>query len=118
MKKKIIIAQEYRIFFSPFQPINSFRSDSDKIYIKLQIMNYKVLLYYTNLALSQEDNDFVANFLKSGSKIIEKEINENSNDKYQIEIDFLHIEKGEKGLEQLFKKITSFKMLICKNPLV
>ena len=72
-------------------------------------MNYKVLLYYTNLALSQEDNDFVANFLKSGSKIIEQEINENSNEKYQIEIDFLHIEKVEKGLEQLFNKIDTYE---------
>ena len=74
-------------------------------------MNYKVLLYYSNLALAQENNDFVANFLKSGSKIIEQEINENSNDKYQIEIDFLHIEKGEKGLEQLFKKIDTYEGL-------
>mgnify|MGYP001174887982 FL=1 len=75
-------------------------------------MNYKVLLYYTNLSLSQEDNDFVANFLESGSKIIEQEINEKSGDKYQIEIDFLHLEKGEKGLEQLLNKIDTYEGLL------
>ena len=71
-------------------------------------MKYKVLTYYSNLALSQEDNDFVANFLENASKVIEQEINEKSGDKYQLDIDFLHLEKGEEGLEPLFKKIESY----------
>jgi hypothetical protein len=78
-------------------------------------MKYKVLTYYSNLALSQEDNDFVANFLESASKVIEQEINEKSGDKYQLDIDFLHLEKGEEGLEPLFKKIESYDGFFITN---
>ena len=78
-------------------------------------MKYKVLTYYSNLALSQEDNDFVANFLESASKVIEQEINEKSGDKYQLDIDILHLEKGEEGLEPLFKKIESYDGFFITN---
>jgi len=78
-------------------------------------MKYKVLTYYSNLALSQEDNDFVANFLENASKVIEQEINEKSGDKYQLDIDFLHLEKGEEGLEPLFKKIESYDDFFITN---
>ena len=42
-------------------------------------MKYKVLTYYSDLAQTQENNDFVANFLKRASKVIEDEINEDEN---------------------------------------
>ncbi len=71
-------------------------------------MKCSSLIYYSNLALPQEDNDFVANFLREGCKIIEKDINENSEEKYQIEIDFLHVEKGEKGVNEIIKKLNSY----------
>ena len=51
-------------------------------------MKCNSLIYYSDLALPQEDNDFVANFLREGSKIIEEDINKNSQEKYKIEIDF------------------------------
>ncbi len=71
-------------------------------------MKYNSLIYYSNLALPQEDNDFVANFLREGCKIIEKDINNNSKERYQIEIEFLHIEKGEKGVNEIIKKLNSY----------
>ena len=68
-------------------------------------MKYKVLIYYSNLALSSEDNDFVSNFLEQGSKIIEEEINQSSHERYELSVDYLHVDKGEEGLQQLFKKM-------------
>ena len=53
-------------------------------------MKYKVLIYYSNLALSSEDNDFVSNFLEQGSKIIEEEINQSSQKRYELSVDYLH----------------------------
>ena len=78
-------------------------------------MKYKVLTYYSDLAQTQENNDFVANFLKRASKVIEDEINEKSGDKYQLDIDFLHLKKGEEGLESLFKKIESYDGFFVTN---
>ena len=78
-------------------------------------MKYKVLTHYSDLAQTQENNDFVANFLKRASKVIEDEINEKSGDKYQLDIDFLHLKKGEEGLEPLFKKIESYDGFFVTN---
>ena len=74
-------------------------------------MKYKVLIYYSNLALSSEDNDFVSNFLEQGSKIIEEEINQSSQERYELSVDYLHVDKGEEGLQQLFKKMDTYEGL-------
>ena len=74
-------------------------------------MKYKVLIYYSNLALSSEDNDFVSNFLEQGSKIIEEEINQSSHERYELSVDYLHVDKGEEGLQQLFKKMDTYEGL-------
>lgn len=71
-------------------------------------MKFKVFIYYSNLAISMEDNNFVANFLNASCKILEQEINEKSADLYQLDIDFLHLEKGEEGLVPLINKIKSY----------
>lgn len=64
-------------------------------------MKFKVLIFYSDLAQTRENNDFVANFLNKASKFLEYEINQKSGDKYQLDIDFLHLKKGEEGLEPL-----------------
>lgn len=74
-------------------------------------MKYKVLIYYSNLALSSEDNDFVSNFLEQGSKIIEEEINQSSQGRYELSVEYLHVDKGEEGLQQLFKKMDTYEGL-------
>jgi|TARA_B100002003_G_scaffold51782_1_gene47026 hypothetical protein len=78
-------------------------------------MKYKALIYYSNLALSQKDNDFISNFLEQGCKIIEEEINENSKGRYQIDIEYLHLAKGEKGINQLFQKLDTIKEFFIIN---
>ena len=54
-------------------------------------MKFKVLIFYSDLAQTRENNDFVANFLNKASKSLEYEINHKSGDKYQLDIDFLHL---------------------------
>jgi hypothetical protein len=78
-------------------------------------MKFKVLIFYSDLAQTQENNDFVANFLNKASKSLEYEINQKSGDKYQLDIDFLHLKKGEEGLEPLFKKIESYDGFFITN---
>ena len=36
-------------------------------------MEFKIIIFYSKLALSEEDNNFVAYFLREGCKIIEQE---------------------------------------------
>lgn len=74
-------------------------------------MKYKVLIYYSNLALSSEDNDFVSNFLERGSKIIEEEINQSSQERYELSVEYLHVDKGEEGIQKLFKKMDTYEGL-------
>ena len=72
-------------------------------------MKFHSFIYYTKLAISDEDNNFVANFLEKSCEIIESEINEKSNNKYQFKIDFLYLEKGEKGVNDIINKMNSYK---------
>jgi len=72
-------------------------------------MKYDCLIWYSKLALSPEDNDFVSSFLEQGCKIISEEIKEKSKGRYELNIDYLYINKGEEGLKQLFKKLDSYE---------
>ena len=58
-------------------------------------MQFNCLIWYSNLALPSEDNEFVANFLSQACKVIQKEIDEVAGNKYHLNLEFLHIEKGE-----------------------
>ena len=72
-------------------------------------MKYDCLIWYSKLALSPEDNDFVSSFLEQGCKIISEEIKEKSKGRYELNIDYLYINKGEEGLKQLFNKLDSYE---------
>ena len=72
-------------------------------------MQYSCLIWYSNLALPPEDNEFVANFLKQGCEVVQKEINDASKGRYQLNLEFLHIDKGEKGIKQLFNKFSNLQ---------
>ena len=70
-------------------------------------MQYSCLIWYSNLALPPEDNEFVANFLKKGCEVIQKEISDVSKGRYQLNLEFLHIDKGKEGINQLFNKFSN-----------
>ena len=72
-------------------------------------MKFDCLVWYSKLALSSEDNDFVSNFLEQSCKIISDEISKKSKGRYNLNIDYLYIDKGEKGLKQLFTKLDSYE---------
>ena len=72
-------------------------------------MKFDCLVWYSKLALSPEDNDFVSNFLKQSCKIISDEISEKSKGRYNLNIDYLYIDKGEEGLKKLFTKLDSYE---------
>ena len=76
---------------------------------------FKTLIYYSKLALSEEDNDFIAHFLKEGCKIIEEEINQKNENRYNIEIDFQYLEKGEKGISELINKMNTYDNLFISH---
>ncbi|SVD09442.1 uncharacterized protein METZ01_LOCUS362296, partial [marine metagenome] len=52
-------------------------------------MKFDCLVWYSKLALSPEDNDFVSNFLEQSCKIISDEISEKSKGRYNLNIDYL-----------------------------
>ena len=70
-------------------------------------MNYKSLVWYSSLAIGEEKNNFVASFLKQSCELLKEEINEEIKRKklpFNFDIDFLHIQRGEDGLNQLSNK--------------
>ena len=81
-------------------------------------MNYKSLVWYSSLAIGDEKNNYVANFLKQSCELINQEIDEEIKQKkipFSFSIDFLHIQKGEDGLNQLSTKIDEIKDPIFTN---
>ena len=71
-------------------------------------MRFNCLIYYNKLAQSDENNHFVSNYLQQACKIISDEIKEKYNDKFDLNIDYLYMDKGEEGLKQLFSKIDTY----------
>ena len=70
-------------------------------------MNYRSLVWYSSLAIGEEKNNFVASFLKQSWELLNEEINEEIKRKklpFNFGIDFLHIQRGEDGLNQLSNK--------------
>ncbi len=78
-------------------------------------MKFDCLVWYSKLHLSPEDNNFISNFLEQGCKIISDEIKEKSNGRYNINIDYLNVNKGEEGLKQLFSKLDSYNGVLFTN---
>ena len=72
-------------------------------------MKFDCLIWYSKLALPTEDNDFVSNFLEQGLKIINDEIKSKSGNRYELNIEYLYIDKGENGLKQLFNKLDNYQ---------
>ena len=73
-------------------------------------MNFKSLVWYSSLAIGDEKNNYVANFLSKSCELINDEINEEIKQKklpFTFSIDFLHIPKGEEGVKQLNDKLKS-----------
>ena len=71
-------------------------------------MKFNCLIWYSKLAMSPQDNDFVSSFLEQGCKILNDEINEKSKGRYDLDINYLYIDKGEEGLKKLFKKFDTY----------
>ncbi len=70
-------------------------------------MKYKSLVWYSSLAIGEEKNNFVASFLKQCCELLNEEINEEIKRKklpFNFVIDFLHVQRGEDGLNQLSNK--------------
>ena len=73
-------------------------------------MNFKSLVWYSSLAIGDEKNNYVANFLSKSCELINDEINEEIKQKklpFTFSIDFLHIPKGDEGVKQLNDKLKS-----------
>jgi len=70
---------------------------------------FNCLIWYSNLALPEGGNEFNAKFLSDACKIIQDEINENINNKFQFNVEFCQIEKGEEGLTKLFDRFANLE---------
>ena len=71
-------------------------------------MNFNSLVWYSSLAIGEEKNKFVADFLNRSCEIINEEIKEEIKEKnlpFTFNIDFIHVLKGEEGIETLKKKL-------------
>ena len=74
-------------------------------------MNFNSLVWYSSLAIGEEKNSYVANFLNKSCELINEEINQEIKEKnlpFNFKIDFLHIPKGEEGINQLNNQFESF----------
>jgi len=74
-------------------------------------MNFNSLVWYSSLAIGDEKNSYVADFLNRCCELLNEEINEEIKEKklpINFKIDFLHIPKGEEGVGVLNNKLTSY----------
>ena len=81
-------------------------------------MNFNSLVWYSSLAIGDEKNSYVADFLNRSSELINEEINEEIKEKklpINFKIDFLHIPKGEEGVGLLNNKLTSYTNPVFTN---
>ena len=81
-------------------------------------MNFNSLVWYSSLAIGDEKNSYVADFLNRSCELINEEINEEIKEKklpINFKIDFLHIPKGEEGVSLLNNKLTSYTNPIFTN---
>jgi len=81
-------------------------------------MNFNSLVWYSSLAIGDEKNSYVANFLKRSCEIINEEINEEIKEKnlpFTFNVDFLHIAKGEEGVQSLLEKFKSINDTVFTN---
>ena len=81
-------------------------------------MNFNSLVWYSSLAIGDEKNSYVADFLNRSCELINEEINEEIKEKklpINFKIDFLHIPKGEEGVNQLNDKLKNYTNPIFTN---
>ena len=81
-------------------------------------MNFNSLVWYSSLAIGDEKNSYVANFLNRSCELLNEEINKEIKEKkfpINFKIDFLHIPKGEEGVGLLNNKLTSYTNPVFTN---
>ena len=81
-------------------------------------MNFNSLVWYSSLAIGDEKNSYVADFLNRSCELINEEINEEIKEKklpFNFKIDFLHIPKGEEGVGLLNNKLKSYTNPVFTN---
>ncbi len=81
-------------------------------------MNFNSLVWYSSLAIGDEKNSYVADFLNKSCELINEEINEEIKEKklpINFKIDFLHVPKGEEGVGLLNNKLKSYTNHVFTN---
>jgi hypothetical protein len=81
-------------------------------------MNFNSLVWYSSLAIGDEKNSYVANFLKRSCEIINEEINDEIKEKnlpFTFNIDFAYVAKGEEGVQSLLEKFKSINNTVFTN---
>lgn len=81
-------------------------------------MNFYSLVWYSSLAIDQDKNNYVADFLKKSCQILYQEIHDEIKEKnlpFNFNIDFLHVDRGEEGVEVLKNKLSSIHDIIFTN---
>jgi len=81
-------------------------------------MNFNSLVWYSSLAIGDEKNSYVADFLNRSCELLNEEINQEIKEKklpINFKIDFLHIPKGEEGVGLLNNKLKSYTNPVFTN---
>ena len=81
-------------------------------------MNFYSLVWYSSLAIDQDKNNYVADFLKKSCQILNQEIHDEIKEKnlpFNFNIDFLHVDRGEEGVEVLKNKLSPIHDIIFTN---
>ncbi|WP_075536614.1 hypothetical protein [Candidatus Pelagibacter communis] len=81
-------------------------------------MNFNSLVWYSSLAIGDEKNSYVADFLNRSCELLNEEINQEIKEKklpINFKIDFLHIPKGEEGVSLLNNKLKSYTNPVFTN---
>ena len=81
-------------------------------------MNFNSLVWYSSLAIGDEKNNYVAEFLNKSCNILNEEISEEIKEKnlpFTFNIDFAHVVKGEEGVQALSNKLKNIGDTVFTN---
>ncbi len=76
---------------------------------------FNCIINYYKLDISDEYNDIVSNFLEKACDHISNEINQEYGSRFNMDIDYIYIDKSDDGYKKLIEKYDNFDELFFTN---
>ena len=76
---------------------------------------FKCIINYYKMGIPDEYNNIVSNFLEKACKHICNDINEKYGSRFNLDIDYIYLDKGDAGYKKLIEKYDNTNELFFTN---